>query len=111
LIQNAGYKSESFTVATQDGYVLKVHRIKVKNEASTPRKGPVFFMHGLTATAADYLMTGPDIALRNYSSHFAILYLLVCLFFCSQLIFYQTTATMFGLEMLEELTTVVNTRT
>lgn len=50
---------------TEDGYLLKVHRILPKNVASNPRIGPVFFMHGLFATAADYIVTGADKALRK----------------------------------------------
>jgi Partial alpha/beta-hydrolase lipase region len=65
MIENAGYKSESYTVATEDGYILRVHRIKVQKPSNLPRRGPVFFMHGLFATATDYLLTGADIALRK----------------------------------------------
>jgi Partial alpha/beta-hydrolase lipase region len=66
MIENAGYKSESHTVVTQDEYILRVHRIKVQKPSNVPRRGPVFFMHGLFATAADYLLTGSDIALRKF---------------------------------------------
>jgi len=58
LIETAGYECEVHQVETQDGYILKVHRIKPKT--INPRLGPVFFMHGLFATAADFVMTGAE---------------------------------------------------
>lgn len=64
LIDSSGYLSEVHEVETEDEYRIKIHRISpsFKVERSLP---PVFFMHGLFATAADYLMTGPNIALRT----------------------------------------------
>jgi lysosomal acid lipase/cholesteryl ester hydrolase len=61
LIKNSGYKGESHFVTTEDGYVLKVHRILPRQQKST--KNPVFLMHGLLAASADYVITGPKIAL------------------------------------------------
>lgn len=63
MIETAGFKSEVHLVETEDGYILKVHRIKKAN--GNTKTVPVFFMHGLTATAADYIRTGPEIALRK----------------------------------------------
>lgn len=51
-------------VETEDGYLLCVHRIKSK-VPNKSRLGPVFFLHGLIATAADFIVTGPDKALRK----------------------------------------------
>ncbi|CAO1343467.1 unnamed protein product [Diamesa tonsa] len=62
MIQSAGYQSEVHKVETEDGYILKVHRILVKKESLIPRK-PVFMMHGIASTAIDYILSGPDIAL------------------------------------------------
>jgi pimeloyl-ACP methyl ester carboxylesterase len=39
--------------------------MKPKSKSNVPRLGPVFFMHGMMATAGDYLMTGPKIGLRE----------------------------------------------
>ena len=64
LIETAGYCDEVHEVATKDGYLLKVHRILPKKEAKEPRK-PVFLMHGLFGTAAEYVLTGPEVALGN----------------------------------------------
>lgn len=62
LIETAGYCSEIHEVTTEDGYLLKVHRILPKKEAERPRI-PVFLMHGLFSTAAEYVLTGPEVAL------------------------------------------------
>lgn len=61
LIKNAGYKGESHEVKTKDGYFLTVHRIP-PNRSVEPR-GTVFLMHGLFRNSADYIATGPKIAL------------------------------------------------
>lgn len=63
FIGTAGYASEVHEVETEDGYLLRVHRIMPLKPLNIVRKGPVFLMHGLFCTAADYVMTGPDIAL------------------------------------------------
>lgn len=62
LITNAGYKGEAYRVPTEDGYLLKIHRVLPQNQMSST-KPPVFLMHGLIATAADFVMTGPKSAL------------------------------------------------
>lgn len=62
LISDVGYKGEAHKVKTQDGYFLTVHRIRSKeNEMKT--KGTAFLMHGLFRNSADFLATGPKIAL------------------------------------------------
>lgn len=57
----AGSVSETYRVETEDGYLLKIHRIlpNVLKE----RKGPVLLIHGLFGTAADFLVAGSDVAL------------------------------------------------
>ncbi|CRK93814.1 CLUMA_CG007341, isoform A [Clunio marinus] len=62
LIKTAGYKAEAHLVVTEDGYVLKVHRILPKVKGNNI-KHPVFLMHGLLAASADYIITGPQTAL------------------------------------------------
>lgn len=66
LIKAAGYNGESHLVVTEDGYILKVHRIVAKNPNLSTK--PVFLMHGLLAASADYLITGPRIALAYFLS-------------------------------------------
>jgi lysosomal acid lipase/cholesteryl ester hydrolase len=64
MIENAGYKAEVHQTETADGYKLKVHRILPKRVSMSSKLGPVLLMHGLFATAADFLVTGADNALR-----------------------------------------------
>ena len=66
LIKKEGYKGEAHLVETEDGYVLKVHRVLANN--TKLQKYPVFLMHGLLAASADYVLTGRDIALAYYLS-------------------------------------------
>jgi lysosomal acid lipase/cholesteryl ester hydrolase len=61
LIKTAGYKGAAYRVVTEDGYVLKVHRVKPTNGVSS--KPPVFLQHGLFVASSDYLITGKKIAL------------------------------------------------
>lgn len=68
LIKKAGYNGESHLVETEDGYVLKVHRILAKHPNLATK--PVFLMHGLLAASADFVITGPEIALAYYLSDF-----------------------------------------
>jgi lysosomal acid lipase/cholesteryl ester hydrolase len=63
LIETGGFECEIHQIETEDGYKIKVHRIKPKYPSLVPRLGPIFLMHGLFATAADYVMTGGDNAL------------------------------------------------
>jgi lysosomal acid lipase/cholesteryl ester hydrolase len=62
FIANAGYDGEVHKVLTEDGYFLRVHRLSAKSKSVVKRQ-PVFLMHGILATAADFLITGPDKAL------------------------------------------------
>ena len=61
-MKNAGYECKVYDVSTEDGYILKIHRILIKDQMEVS-KGPVFLMHGLFGTAADYILTGPETAL------------------------------------------------
>lgn len=59
--RQGGYKVESHLVDTEDGYVLKVHRVYRKNSKKV--KPSVFMQHGLFASSADFLLTGKSKAL------------------------------------------------
>lgn len=63
LISGAGYVGEAHRVITDDGYLLKVHRVLANPVETRTLRKPAFLMHGILATAADFLVTGPDIAL------------------------------------------------
>ena len=62
LIKVAGYQGEAHEVATADGYLLKVHRVRpyVKEKSM---KNPVFLMHGLLGSSSNFVVTGRDIGL------------------------------------------------
>lgn len=62
LIKKSGYEGEAHRVTTEDGYFLKIHRVFPKTNRTIKSK-PVFLMHGMLATSADFLVTGPDAAL------------------------------------------------
>lgn len=59
LIESSGYQGEAHQIETEDGYILKLHRIvpKIPNG-----KRPVILCHGILATSADFLIMG-----REYS--------------------------------------------
>lgn len=59
LIDSNGYNSEAFEVETQDGYLLKVHRVKPKRKAEKLLR-PVLIMHGMFATSGDFVVRGAD---------------------------------------------------
>ncbi|XP_030759841.1 lipase 1-like isoform X2 [Sitophilus oryzae] len=53
------YTLDTETAVTEDGYILSLHRIKVKKYANLTKKPPVFFMHGLTGSSGDFICGGP----------------------------------------------------
>jgi predicted esterase len=61
LINGAGYRGDAFKVKTEDGYVLTLHRVRSKKREDF--KGTAFLMHGLFRNSADFLATGPSVAL------------------------------------------------
>lgn len=61
LIKSAGYKGKSYEVETEDGYLLKVHRVLPQSNSTS--KLPVFLMHGLFTSSSDFLLSGPKVAL------------------------------------------------
>ncbi|XP_055618888.1 lipase 1-like [Toxorhynchites rutilus septentrionalis] len=56
LIRKYGYEVEEHQVRTEDGYLLGMFRIPTR---STPRKQPVFMMHSLFSSCADWVLIGP----------------------------------------------------
>lgn len=65
-LKTAGYQGESHKVKTEDGFVLKVHRVLPKEQSVY--KGSAFLMHGLFRNSSDFLASGPKIALAYYLS-------------------------------------------
>lgn len=67
-----GYPYEVHRVETQDGYLLKVHRVLPRLSKET--KGPVLLVHGIFGTAADWLLSGQNMALGKTEFCFQKLY-------------------------------------
>lgn len=64
LVSLHGYPSESHVVVTEDGYLLTLHRIPGGRNHRGPSGGAaarpvVFLQHGLLASSADWVLTGP----------------------------------------------------
>lgn len=67
LIIDAGYLGETHNVQSEDGYILRLHRIVPRNPNG---KSPILVMHGILATAADFLVTGKDVGLAYLLSDY-----------------------------------------
>ncbi|KAL1461765.1 hypothetical protein WDU94_013637 [Cyamophila willieti] len=64
LIRRYGYPAEVYSVTTDDGYILELHRIPHgKNRKADPYKKPVFLQHGLLTCSADWVFNGPNVSL------------------------------------------------
>jgi len=64
MIADAGYPSETHTVVTDDGYILKLHRIPHSpGDEYNSQRPIVFLQHGLLSSSADWVVTGPGKAL------------------------------------------------
>jgi lysosomal acid lipase/cholesteryl ester hydrolase len=64
IIENNGYAYEEHTAITEDGYILKIHRIPYHNSDSTPHeKRPVVLMqHGLGGDSSNWIINEPLMA-------------------------------------------------
>lgn len=64
IIGEAGYPAETHVVVTEDGYLLRLHRVPYgKEELGETRNGTrpvVFLQHGLMSSSADWVVTGPE---------------------------------------------------
>lgn len=72
MISNASYPVEIHEITTEDGYILKLHRIPIHNSS----KRPVLVMHGIISSAADYVVCGPKRALGTKTGN------KVCAYIC-----------------------------
>lgn len=57
-----GYPLDVFTVISEGGYILEMHRIPhgLNNPNPDPNRPVVFLMHGLLCSSADWVITGPE---------------------------------------------------
>ena len=60
ICRNSGYTAESYTVTTDDGYNLKLFRIKHKSNET--RGEPVLLVHGLTQSAVCFIINKSALA-------------------------------------------------
>ena len=64
MIADAGYPAETHDTVTDDGYILRLHRIPHEAGGAYNSSRPaVFLMHGLLSSSADWVVTGPGKAL------------------------------------------------
>lgn len=57
MIVYSGFHPETHTIETEDGYILKMHRI-LPRAKDQPPKAPILLIHGMFCTSADYLILG-----------------------------------------------------
>lgn len=72
MIKNSGYKGLSYEIETDDGYIVKIHRILPSHKIirrNVTERDPILLMHGLSATSADFVMTGASKALAYMLSN------------------------------------------
>ena len=58
MVAEAGYPVETHVVTTDDGYLLRVHRIpggKLGEDDDRGPRSPVFLQHGLLSSSADWV--------------------------------------------------------
>lgn len=59
-----GYLAETHTVVTEDGYLLNLHRIPCGRQGcGNGIRQPVFLQHGILASSADWVLSGPEKAI------------------------------------------------
>lgn len=59
-----GYIAESHSLITEDGYILNIHRIPCgRAGCGDGVRQPIFLQHGILASSADWVLSGPDKAL------------------------------------------------
>ena len=69
MIAREGYPAETYTVTTEDCYILEMHRIPHgKSNATDNKTRPVVYLqHGLLGSSADWVMGSSDSSLGMIS--------------------------------------------
>ncbi|XP_074037777.1 gastric triacylglycerol lipase [Leptinotarsa decemlineata] len=62
VLQKYGYPVETHSVTTEDGYILRMHRIpRGRNEYKNDKSKPaILLIHGMLSGSADWLLLGPE---------------------------------------------------
>lgn len=61
IVVRHGYPAETHTVQTKDGYLLNLHRIPCgRAGCGDGLRQPVFLQHGILASSADWILSGPE---------------------------------------------------
>lgn len=58
MISRHGYQSETHIVVSEDGYLIRVHRISGSKSGSNKGHQPVLLQHGLFGSSADWIVNG-----------------------------------------------------
>lgn len=61
IVESFGYSVENHTVTTEDGYILRLFRVGAAGGRAPGT--PVFIMHGLLSSSADWVAPGPGKAI------------------------------------------------
>ena len=75
LIRKNGYPVETHKVITEDGYILKLHRIPYGKKSSVKegeRRPAVLVQHGILSSSADWVLAIPEKALGMLETSHAI---------------------------------------
>ena len=67
MVSKVGYPVETHQVITDDGYILRMHRIPhgKRSPRTNIERPAVYVQHGIESSSADWLVAGPKKALGN----------------------------------------------
>lgn len=67
MVDYYGYPFEKHAIETEDGYSIEIHRIPggkgEKVNQNLTNKPPVYLLHALTQSSADWISVGPELSL------------------------------------------------
>lgn len=62
-IRKCGYPAETHKIVTEDGYILRTHRIPHGKASNRTNENVVLVVHGLASSAEGFISLGPNDAL------------------------------------------------
>lgn len=63
IVEDSGYSFEEHYVATDDGYIITLHRVFNSSSESQEQKPVALCVHGLVGSSADWLITGQNVSM------------------------------------------------